>query len=128
MDILIFALILVISHVGVMQVFRLSTYYRYFWKALPLLVLYSAGVGWAFYALEMQQFFIWQVILSSIWLSVIWKRQIKFREALISKVSDDAEMLRIMESSTSKTDGYFISSSLIYIVVFVATYFWLFNR
>ena len=63
MQILGFAVFLVVSHFGVMQIFRLTTYHALFWKALPLLIIYGAGVAWALFALDMHAFFLWQLIL-----------------------------------------------------------------
>ena len=37
------------SHFILMQIFKLTTYHAYFFKALPLLIAYSALVGWLLY-------------------------------------------------------------------------------
>ena len=45
MQILAFAIFLLISHFLLTQIFKITTYHNYFLKALPLLVGYSALVG-----------------------------------------------------------------------------------
>ena len=127
MQILGFIIFLVISHFGVMQVFRLTTYHAYFWKALPLLIAYSVGVAWILFILEMHPFFLWQWVLASTWLFVIWRKQSKMAKAMLSMSAEDANSVRLMVASTAKTSSYYAYSSFIYIIVFVCAYVWLYN-
>jgi hypothetical protein len=122
-----FLIFLFVSHFGLMQIFRLTTYHAFFWKALPLLLAYSAGVGWALYSLNMHPFFLWQLVLASIWLFVVGRKQSKAAEALLAVSGEDADYVRLMANSTAKTIRYFTYSSIIYIVVFAVTYVWLYN-
>lgn len=127
MQILGFIVFLIVSHFGVMQIFRLTTYHAYFWKALPLLILYGAGVAWALFALEMHPFFLWQLILASIWLFVIGRKQTKMAEAMLSMAGEDADSVRSMAASTAKTSRYYTYSSFVYVAVFSGIYIWLYN-
>ena len=127
MQILGFAVFLVVSHFGVMQIFRLTTYHAFFWKALPLLIIYGAGVAWALFALDMHAFFLWQLILASVWLLSVGRKQSKIAEAMLSTADDDAELMRQMAVSTVKTSSYYSYSSFVYIAVFAATYILLYN-
>ena len=128
MEVFGFAVFLVVSHLGAMQIFKLTTYHAYFWKTLPLLVIYSAGVAWILYALEMHRFFLWQLILASVWLIYIGNNQAKMKESMLLMAGGDAEQIRAITVSTTKTSRYYMLSSFTYIVVFAATYLWLFNR
>lgn len=127
MQILAFAIFLLISHFLLMQIFKITTYHNYFLRALPLLVGYSALVGWLLYSLELHAFFLWQVVLASGWLFLLSRKQAKHTEAMIDFAGEDAEKVRFVASSVSKTRQYYAYSSLIYIIVFSATYLWLIN-
>lgn len=127
MKILGFLAFLLISHFGVLQVFRLSTYHAYFWKALPLLLGYSALVGWMLYVCELHQFFLWQVPLASVWLFSVGRKQAKIAEAMMTLAGEDAEAVRHVASSAAKTMSYYAYSSFIYVIVFSVVYLWLYN-
>ena len=127
MPILSFIIFLVISHFLVMQIFRLTTYHAYFWKALPLLAIYSAAVAWLFFTLIMQGFFLWQVVLESIWLFVVGRQQSRMAKAMLSLAGDDADDVRSMAESTSNTSRYFAYCSFLYVAIFASVYLWLLN-
>ncbi len=127
MQILGFIVFLNVSHLGVMQIFRLTTCHAYFCKAIPLLILYGAGVAWVLFALGMHPFFLWQLILASIWLFVIGRKQTKMAEAMLSMAGEDADSVRLIAVSTVKTIRYYTYSSFVYVAVFSGTYIWLYN-
>ena len=127
MNLLGFVAFLLVSHFGLMQIFKLTTYHAYFLKALPLLVGYSVLVGWLLYSLELHAFFIWQVVLASGWLFVISRKQAKQNVAMLALAEGDVEDVRFMASSVSKTRQYYIYSSFIYVIGFSTTYLWLIN-
>ena len=127
MNLLGFVAFLLVSHFGLMQIFKLTTYHAYFLKALPLLLGYSVLVGWLFYSLELHAFFIWQVALASGWLFVISWKQSKQNEAMLALAEGDVEDVRFMASSISKTRQYYTYSSFIYVIGFSTTYLWLIN-
>ena len=128
MELLKFAAFLLVSHYGAMQIFGLTTYHAYFWKALPLLVAYSCVAAWVFFEFIMHNFFLWQVILASIWLFYVGRQQAKQAEALMYLAGDDAESVREVSSSTTKTTRYYAYSSFIYVFVFAGGFLWLLNR
>lgn len=127
MQIIGFIVFLVISHFGVLQIFRLTTYHAYFWKSVPLLVVYGAGVAWALYELEMHPFFLWQLVLSSVWLFVVGRKQSKLADAMLSIPEENADTVRLLAQSTANSSRYYTYSSFIYIIVFACTYIWLYN-
>ena len=122
-----FALFLFFSHLGVLQVFRLTTYHRYFWPSLPILIASSAAVGWTLYELEMHAFFLWQLVLASVWLFVIGRKQSKGAQVILQLAGDDADEVRFIATSTSKTTAYFTASSIVYIISFSLVYLTLLN-
>lgn len=127
MMILAFAAFLVVSHFLLMQIFRLTTYHAYFWKAVPLLVGYSALVGWLLYAWRFHEFFLWQLVLASVWLFVVARKQNKSTEAMLQMAGDNADSVRFMASSVTRTRQYYAYSSFIYVIGFSITYLWLYN-
>jgi len=127
MEIIGFLLFLVLSHFGVMQVFQLTTYHRYFWPSLPLLIAYSALVGWALFALKMHAFFLWQLILASVWLFIVGRKQSKTAEAMLHFAGDDVDAVRLMAASTARTSAYYTASSIVYVIGFSIMYLWLYN-
>ena len=122
-----FIAFLLISHFGVLQIFRLTTYHAYFWKALPLLVGYSALVGWAINALEMHIFFLWQVVLESAWLFYVSRKQSKAASVLLNSAGGTAAEVRTTASSVTKTASYFAYSAFVYVITFSLIYLWLYN-
>lgn len=128
MQIILFLAFLVASHFFAMQIFRLTTYHAYFWKAIPLLIGYGILVGWLLYAFEFHQFFLWQVVLSSLWLFIVGRKQSKVASAMLQMAGDDGDAVRFAAESTSKTSRYYAYSSFVYVVAFSVTYLWLYNR
>jgi hypothetical protein len=73
-----------LAHLLLMQVFRFSTYHRYFWRALPALVTYSGVVGWALYRLNLPSFFIWHVVISCLFFANAAKKQRDLGAAMLT--------------------------------------------
>lgn len=127
MELIGFIIFLVVSNFGALQIFRLTTYHKYFWASLPLLVGYAALVAWALFALEMHPFFMWQLVLAGAWLFVVGRKQGKMAEAMLQLAGDDANTVRFMAGSAAKTTAYYTASSIVYLGVFAVTYVWLYN-
>lgn len=128
MEIVFSILFLIISHFALMQIFRISTYHSYFWKSLPLLIAYSALVGWLLFTFNLHKFFIWQVVLSSIWLFSFFRKTVKNAKELINLGGYDEEGIKIISISSLNTITYLLYSSLIYVFVFSAVYLWRYNN
>lgn len=123
-----FAGILIASHFLVLQIYRLSTYHMYFWPTLPLLIGFGAFVGWILYVLELHQFFIWQVVLASLWLFVSGRQHNRQAGDMLEMAGDDADAVRFMAESIRTTSRYYTYSSFVYVASIALTYLWLFNR
>lgn len=111
-----------------MQIFRLTTYHAYFWKALPVLLAYSALVGYLLFAFALHKFFFWQVVLASAWLFSIGRKQRKSAEAMLLSAGEDADAVRLVAMSTAKTNSYYAYSSFIYVVGFSLVYLAMYNQ
>ena len=121
-----FAVFFLVSMFGLMLVFKFSTYHRYFWIALPVLLGYSALVAWALFSFGMHSFFIWELVLAAIWLFITSNHQKKTAEAML-EVSDDPDEVRLISRSIARTSTYYTASSLIFLSAFSLTYLWLYN-
>lgn len=127
MQIIWFALFLLVSHFFAMQIFRLTTYHRYFTRSLPLLAAYAALVGWLLYRFHLHAFFLWQVAIVSVWLFLISRSNARQSEDMLSASGQDADAVRLMATSTGNSKKYFAYSSFVYVLVFSASFLWAFN-
>jgi hypothetical protein len=80
------------------------------------------------YALGLHQFFLWQVVLASVWLFVIGRKQGRLAGAMLQIAGDDADAVRFAAECTRRTSRYYGYSSFVYVIVFALTYMWLYNR
>lgn len=122
-----FATLLLLSHFGAMQIFRLTTYHAYFWKALPLLVGFGAFVGWLLFYLNLHEFFLWQIVLASAWLFLVARKQGAVAKAMLQAAGDDSESVRFVAASAFKTASYYTYSAFIYVVSLSVAYLWFYN-
>ena len=128
MQIIYYGCFLIATHFILMQIFRLTTYHKYFLPALPILILYSAAVGWALFALRFHQFFLWQVILASVWLFVVARSQSAQLKLMLDAAGSDANLVRLMAESSSRTASFYAYSAFIYVITFSGVYLYLYNR
>ena len=123
-----FVALFLASHLGAMQIFRLTTYHAYFfWKGLPLLVGFGVLVGWLLFYLKLHQFFLWQVVFASLWLFYIARKQGAAAKAMLIAAGSDAEAVRFVAVSASKTASYYTYSAIVYVISFSVSYLWFYN-
>lgn len=117
-----------ISHLGVSQIFRFTMCHTHFWKTLPFLVAYGAIVAYILYVFDLNDFFFWQVALTSTWFFIFARNQSKMASAILRETGDDADFVRFVGESARLNARYYAYSSIVYVTVFAATYVWLYNR
>ncbi|KAA2284139.1 hypothetical protein [Arenimonas fontis] len=122
-----FIIFLFVSHFFALQIFRLTTYHKYFLPALPLLVAYSALVGWLLYKFQLHAFFLWQVAIVSVWLFVLARRNSRQAQAMLHAAGSDGDRVRFLAESIGKTKQFFAYSSFVYVLVFAAAFLWAYN-
>src|SRR5690606_14723629 len=103
MQIVWFICFLFMSHFIALQIFRFSTYHRYFLPTLPLLVGYSALVGWLLYKFQLHAFFLWQLAIVAIWLFVLARRNSRQAQTMLLLAGQDADRVRLIAESSAKT-------------------------
>lgn len=120
MNVFYFIIFFAITWLGLMQIYRFSTYHRYFKSALPILAGYGVLVGALLFFFNLHEFFFWHVGLSTLFLFLNYRKQ--------PKTLTDADKTRILvELSLEKTLHYHLLSSVIYIVCVSTTFLFLFN-
>ncbi len=117
------------------QLFRFSTYHKYFVKILPLLIGYAVLVAVLLQYFNFQNLFWWYVVLSSFFLFINHRKQLKSKDAvdmlagLDKSVTDsmpDGEAKQHIEKelslSFSRTIKYHLLSAIVFIVSFVLAF------
>ena len=126
MEILYYLIFLLVSYVALMQIFGLTTYHTYFWKALPLLVGFSVLSGYLLYKLDLHGFFLWHVALMSFILFRVAHKQDQQVKAIMS-LADSADEARGISDSLMQTKRYYAYSSFAYVVTFAVSYLYILN-
>lgn len=120
MSLLYFILFFAVTWLGLMQIYRFSTYHQYFKKAAPVLAGYAVLVGALLYFFNLHEFFFWHLGLSALFLYLNYKKQ--------PNTLSEADKTRVLvELSLEKTLRYHLISSVTYILLVSVTYLILFN-
>ena len=112
-----------------MQIFRFSTYHRYFLKIAPLLIGYAVLVAFLLRQLDFENFFWWYLGLSSLLLLINHQKQRRDKDAvdMWAKNAVDSMPLegearqyaeRELSLSVSRTIRYHLLSSVVFILAF----------
>lgn len=132
MSLIYFAIFFVVSWLVLMKIFSFSTYHKYFYKALPILLIYAALLGYLLDLFELHSFFLWFLIINGFLFVKNYKRYKK--QDLMEGVSEDYKNLlpeekvkETLEKSSKNTLKYFTLSAIVYLVIFSTTYLFFFN-
>ena len=127
MELATFLLLLFGSFWVVNQAFNLSTYHRYFWWMLVPLQLLAGGVGWTLWRLNLDNYFLYLVVGSLLFLcraALVSARQVC---ELAVVASDDPGVLREFCISAALTWKYFFFSAVTYMTALIFFYLVLLN-
>ena len=115
-----------------MQVFRFSTYHRYFFKVAPLLIGYAVLIAFLLIQFNFQNFFWWYLVLSCFFLFINYRKQLKYyKDAddmfahLVKSVVDsipEGETKQHVEKELSLSFGRTIKYYLLSAIVFIASF------
>ena len=75
LSVVLFALFTLVSIFILMQIYRFSTYHKYFPKMLPILIGYGILVGYLLFVFNFSNYFIWFVILTVGFLITNFRKQ-----------------------------------------------------
>jgi hypothetical protein len=100
-----------------MQIFGFSTYHRFLVWALPILIVYSALLGFLLDWFGLNRGFFWHVGISIVFLLRGYVKQNASIKMLI-RTTDDPEELRLINESGVQTLRNYVLSSIVYVVTF----------
>ena len=127
MEILRFVLFLVVSQILLMQIYRFSTYHRYFPRALPFLVGFAALTAYMFFRLHLSNMFLWYPIGVMLLLWSNWRKNVRLSAAFDQTFAGDEQAMAVLKLSAASTRAYFMLSSVVYLVVFIVAFLYFFN-
>jgi hypothetical protein len=114
-----------------MQIFRFSTYHKYFFKIAPLLIGYAVLVAFLLQYFNFQNLFWWYLVLSCFFLFINHRKQLKSKDAvdmfahLDKSVVDsipEGETKQHVEKELSLSFGRTIKFHLLSAIVFIASF------
>ena len=133
MDLIYFIVFFIVSWLILMKIFSFTTYHKYFYKALPILLIYATLLGYLLDRFEFHKFFLWFLIINIVLFIKIYKRD--FKQDLVEGFVEDYNNLlpeeqtkKIFQISKKNTLKYFIISSIIYLTILQVTYFIFLNE
>jgi len=115
-----------------MQIFRLTTYHAYFWKALPLLIGYGVLVGWLMFWMRYEGGFFWMLLfllVSFIFGAVKAKRlgtqMVSWGEAFSDNLPNITE---VVAKSALNSLFYYIISAIVFFIAFSSSFLFFYNK
>jgi hypothetical protein len=129
MHYVLFAIFFIASFLGLMKIFTFTTYHKSFLFSLPFLIAYAVLLGYLFIFLKLFAFFLYQLIASVFFLSLLYRREqlAGMLPELHVRQGYASEEMKLMYKSIKKTQRLFVVSSFIYIAVFSITFLMLYN-
>lgn len=116
------------SYFGFCLILLWSTYHRYFFKILPVLIGYSVLNGYLLFILKFSGLFVWHVGLCSLLFIIrgyrYWRAS-KRMSAYFRGGMVDSNLLRLSAASTM---GHFVSSACVYLVTVSVSFLFFYNR
>ncbi len=120
-----------------MQIFRFSTYHKYFFKIAPLLIGYAVLVAFLLRQFNFQNFFWWYLGFSSLYLFINHQKQRGSKDAvdifakldknIVDSIPEDEAKQHVekdLSLSFNRTIKYHLLSSIVYILVFAFAFFY----
>lgn len=126
MKVVLYVVFMVTSVLILMQIFRFSTYHKYFLLAIPVLAGYGILVGYILFVFNYPHFFLWYIFLLIFFFSIILRKDQQQAKIILSlKESDDQK--KFLNKSITKTTKYYMFSSIIYIFSVFISFVYFFN-
>lgn len=126
MSIVLFALFILASIFILMQIYRLSTYHKYFSKMLPVLIGYGVLIGYLLFTFNFSNYFTWFVVLTAGFLMVNFRKQQQAKG--FSSLAENEEQEKLLDKSVKNTIKFHVLSSLVYVISAVGSFLYFFNR
>src|SRR3972149_2177868 len=125
MSVVLFAIFVLVSIFVLMQIYRFSTYHKYFPKMFPILLGYGALVGYLLFAFNFSNYFIWFAILTIGFLIVNFRKQQQAKA--FTSLTEDEEQKKLLTKSVADTIKFHLLSSIVYIIAVVVSFLYFYN-
>ncbi|MFH1233933.1 MAG: hypothetical protein V1649_04805 [Patescibacteria group bacterium] len=125
MSVVLFAIFILASIFILMQIYRLSTYHKYFPKMLPVLIGYGVLVGYLLFVFNFSNYFIWFVILTVGFLITNFRKQQQAKA--FTSLTEDEEQKKLLDKSVKNTIKFHLFSSLVYVVSVIGAFLYFYN-
>jgi len=125
MSVVLFALFVLASIFILMQIYRFSTYHKYFSKMAPVLLGYGALIGYLLFVFNFSNYFIWFIILTAGFLNANFRKQ-QQTNAFIS-FTEAEEQKKLLAKSAANTIKFHLFSSIMYIIAFIISFLYFYN-
>lgn len=125
MSIVLFALFILASIFILMQIYRFSTYHKYFPKMLPVLIGYGALVGYLIFIFNFSNYFVWFVILTVGFLITNFRKQQQAKA--LSSLTEDEEQKKLLDKSFKNTIKFHVFSSIVFVISVIGSFLYFYN-
>ncbi|MFH1789931.1 MAG: hypothetical protein ABH832_02580 [bacterium] len=125
MSVVLFAIFILASIFILMQIYRFSTYHKYFPKMFPVLIGYGVLVGYLLFVFNFSNYFIWFVILTVGFLITNFRKQQQAKA--FASLTKDEEQKKLLDKSVKNTIKFHIFSSLVYVISAIGAFLYFYN-
>lgn len=125
MSVVLFALFVLASIFILMQIYRFSTYHKYFLKMIPVLLGYGVLIGYLLFVFNFFNYFIWFVILTISFLIVNFYKQQQAK--IFTSLTEDEEQKKLLAKSVANTIKFHLFSSIVYVVAVAVSFLYFYN-
>ncbi|MEI7511490.1 MAG: hypothetical protein WCJ84_05010 [Candidatus Peregrinibacteria bacterium] len=125
MSIVLFFIFVWASIFILMQIYRFSTYHKYFPKVLPILISYGILNGYLLFAFNFSNYFIWFTILTILLLKMNFDKQKQFEDFLT--LAENEEQKKLFDESFKNTLKFHFLSSIVYVVSSIGSFLYFYN-
>ena len=120
---ILYLIFLFVTYWVCLQIFRLTTYHKYFLKSLPLLIGYSILVGGLMASIQpFHQFWLIQIWGSALLFVFAWRTQAKQTQKLLESIVEDADEQNSRNLSVANTKAYYVLSVLVYLAAYAIAF------
>ena len=110
-----------VSYLLLLQLFRFTTYHRWFSRAIWALIAFAVISGIVMHVVGLAAFFLWHVMVIAALLALKWRSDARKSGELLATAGTDDQAVKILQLSLASTRAYYWLSTLVYLLVFSAT-------
>lgn len=127
MEIIYYIIFFVVPWIGLMLVFSFSTFHKFWFWALPCLIVYSLLLGYLLDYFGLHGGFLWHLVISILLLTKYFLGQRKQMKVMMELMEEKSQM-RAMSESGMNTLTFYVISSLLYLITFSISYLYFYNK